>query len=334
MEYGKIKATWWSGTCYHLEQLNAIISSKDIKGYAYILHDKDKKENSEELKKPHYHFLVQFYTNMRGSWFKAFATDDLGIVLCEACYAPNGAFDYLIHNTPICKKENKHLYDESERISTFENFETDDNKKLSQTENFFKRLYKNATNIELQSEFPTLYAQYGVDKIEKFRQDKFKADFGENFRDIKVTYIYGGTRLGKTSYIYDRYKPNEVCRVTNYKIGTFENYRNQKVLVLDEFTGTPDITFMNNLLDRLPLELPARFTNRQACFTKVYIISNLPLNELYKDSPPQVRQAFLERFHEIIKFTALGKWQYEKRREDKAVQMELIPIENDEDLPF
>jgi len=91
---------------------------------------------------------------------------------------------------------------------------------------------------------------------------------------------------------------------------------------------------MNNLLDRLPLELPARFTNRQACFTEVYIISNLPLGELYKDSPQQVRQAFLERFHEIIKFTALGKWQYEKRKEDKTIQMELIPIENDNDIPF
>jgi hypothetical protein len=41
MDYYKQRATWWSGTCYHKEQLNHIISSTDIKAYAYILHDKD-----------------------------------------------------------------------------------------------------------------------------------------------------------------------------------------------------------------------------------------------------------------------------------------------------
>jgi hypothetical protein len=133
MDYAKIMATWWSGTCYHLEQLNAIIGSTDIKAYAHILHDKDKDENSEP-KKPHYHFLVQLYRNQRGSWFKQFNTDDMGIVFVQACYHPKSAFDYLIHNTATAKKQGKYLYPESERTSTIDDLtstdQIDENKEL------------------------------------------------------------------------------------------------------------------------------------------------------------------------------------------------------------
>lgn len=155
--------------------------------------------------------------------------------------------------------------------------------------------------------------------------------------NVKVTFIYGNARLGKTTYIYDKYKMSDVCRVNNYSQGTFETYKNQKVLVLDEFTGRIDLPFLNNLLDRYPVDLPARFSNRTACFEEVYIISNLPLHELYKDEQntrSEVYNAFTQRIHEIIRFTALGKWHFEKRQSGGTQQLEMIPIENDENLPF
>ena len=124
MDYTKIFATWWSGNCYHLEQLNEIISSTDVKCFAYILHDKCKQENNE-LKKPHYHFLIQLQRNQRGSWFKQFAAEDMGIVFAKPCSFPKSAFDYLIHNTEACRKEKKFLYDPSERVSTIEDFTGD-----------------------------------------------------------------------------------------------------------------------------------------------------------------------------------------------------------------
>jgi hypothetical protein len=68
-----------------------ILDSQDIRHYAYILHDKDKKENSDELKKPHYHFLVHFEQAQRGAWFKAFATDDMGLVFYERFSIPKSA---------------------------------------------------------------------------------------------------------------------------------------------------------------------------------------------------------------------------------------------------
>ncbi len=126
MNYSKIKAVWWSGTCYHKEQLDLILSNTDIKNYAYILHDKDKQPEGGELKKPHYHFLVQLHHQQRGSWFKAFGSDDMGIVFAQPCFAPQGAFDYLIHDTPHAKKQGKYLYAPEERISTIESLDAPD----------------------------------------------------------------------------------------------------------------------------------------------------------------------------------------------------------------
>jgi hypothetical protein len=125
MNYNKIHATWWSGTCYHNEQLQMIIANTDTKNYAYILHDKDKNDDGE-LKKPHFHFLIQLQQKQRGSWFKQFCSDDLGIVFAEPCFAPLGAYNYLTHDTPHARKQGKYIYPENERTSTITDFECND----------------------------------------------------------------------------------------------------------------------------------------------------------------------------------------------------------------
>lgn len=144
MDYSKIRANWWSGTCYHKKQLDEIVTSTDVHRYAYILHDKDKQPNSDELKKPHYHFMVHFQQPQRGSWFKAFATDDMGIVFAKRCSIPKAAFDYLIHDTPACRKEGKHLYDSAERITTIENL---DDTAEQKEEDEHAELYNDLTDL-------------------------------------------------------------------------------------------------------------------------------------------------------------------------------------------
>ncbi|MCL2796495.1 MAG: replication protein [Firmicutes bacterium] len=88
------------------------------------MHDKDVLPDGEP-KKPHYHFLVQLVTNHRGSWFKQFNSDDKGIVFPKPVYSPQGAYDYLVHNTPTARKDGKYRYDDSERTSTIESLEAD-----------------------------------------------------------------------------------------------------------------------------------------------------------------------------------------------------------------
>jgi len=210
---------------------------------------------------------------------------------------------------------------------------------------FHEMLDMGASNRQLKDLFLPLYSSYGADKIERFRQDNLKDKYSTEFRDVKVTFIYGAERLGKTTYVYDKYPIKEICRVTNYKVGAFESYSSQNILLLDEFTGDHmALNFLNNILDKYPLELPARFTNRTACFTHVYIVSNLSLTDLYKNEQANTRQvynAFVARIGEIIKFTALGKYKHEKTFDDTretqlVLQTKLIELTPEElaDMPF
>ena len=128
-------------------------------------------------------------------------------------------------------------------------------------------------------------------------------------RDVDVTYIYGLPGTGKTRYIYDNYKFGEFYHTSVYNNSTFDGYNGQDVLVLDEFSGKINIELMNRLLDRYPFELPARFANKVACYTKVYIISNFKITELYKDEQSSKRilfDAFLRRIKKIVRFEKNG----------------------------
>ena len=154
--------------------------------------------------------------------------------------------------------------------------------------------------------------------------------------------------MGKTTFVYEKYPIDDICRVNNYERGTFEDYQNQKILILDEFTGKIDITFLNNLLDKFPVNLPARYANRTACFDEVYIVSNLPLDRLYtfeKQSTPEVYNAFIQRIKNIIHFTGFLEWHYELKDgcimhkpvpPKKATLTDLVPLSDEDagELPF
>jgi len=49
------------------------------------------------------------------------------------------------------------------------------------------------------------------------------------------------------------------------------------------------MSLLLQILDGYPLRLPARYFDKFACFTKVFILSNIPLNEQY---PNQDRGTF------------------------------------------
>ena len=66
---------------------------------------------------------------------------------------------------------------------------------------------------------------------------------------------------------------------------------------------------MLNYLDIYPIMLPARYNDKVACFTKVFITSNLPLNQQYiviQEHKPKTFQAFLRRINYIEEFKADG----------------------------
>ena len=67
---------------------------------------------------------------------------------------------------------------------------------------------------------------------------------------------------------------------------------------------------MLNLLDIYPIQLPARYSDRTACYTNVYIISNLPLELQYTDVQAfdiKTWNAFIRRISCIKEFKQDGR---------------------------
>ncbi|WP_024346646.1 replication protein [Lacrimispora indolis] len=143
-----------------------------------------------------------------------------------------------------------------------------------------------------------------LDKLDKVRQILIQETYKNEFRNLDVSYVYGSTGSGKTRSIMERYGYSNVFRVTDYA-HPFDAYKGQDVVIFEEFRSGFSISDMLNYLDGYPVELPCRYNNKFACFTKVYIVTNIPLSRQY----PMIQReqnatwlAFLRRIHRIVHY--------------------------------
>lgn len=148
-------------------------------------------------------------------------------------------------------------------------------------------------------------AMLQLDKIQLTRQVIVQEKYKNSWRDLTCVYIYGDTGTGKTRSVMEKYGYENVFRVTDY-FHPFDNYRGQDVIIFEEFRSGFRIADMLNYLDGYPLELPCRYANKYACYTKVYIISNIPLSEQYRNQPQESFNAFLRRINYVLHYTLQG----------------------------
>lgn len=165
-------------------------------------------------------------------------------------------------------------------------------------------------------------AYKNLEKIDRVRSIMRDSKFRETWRELEVVYMFGKTGSGKTRSVMEKY--NYQCyRVTDYK-HPFDNYDGQDVIIFEEFRSGLKHGDMLSYLDGYPLQLPCRYFNRWACYTKVYILSNIPPDEQYTGIDPESRNAFFRRIHKVIEFTFYGKNEYDGVRDylrrDKWVQ--------------
>jgi len=94
-------------------------------------------------------------------------------------------------------------------------------------------------------------------------------------------------------------------RVTDYK-HPFDTYDGEDVIIFEEFRSGLKHGDMLNYLDGYPLKLPCRYFNRRACYTKVFLLSNIPPDEQYQGVDPESRNAFFRRIHQVVQYNANG----------------------------
>lgn len=153
---------------------------------------------------------------------------------------------------------------------------------------------------------------FKIRDIETLRETVTAAKYRRQNRDLTVCYLFGATGAGKTRGIYNDHLADEICRITDYggKNGVrFDAYHGQPVLVFEEFHSQIPIESMLNYLDVYPLMLPARYSDRVACYTTVYITSNIPLEEQYQEiqkRKPETWRAFVRRIHVVREYLRDG----------------------------
>lgn len=170
----------------------------------------------------------------------------------------------------------------------------------------YRQIDEGMSNAEIMAANPD--SAKHIHLMDKVRQDILEARYRDQWRDLDVTYLFGPTATGKTRGVMEAQGYGNVYRVTDYN-HPFDRYAQEPVLCLDEFRSSLLIGDMLDYLDGYPLALPARYANRVACYTKIYIISNIDLTEQYPNvqvNEPATWKAFLRRIHHVIEYRANG----------------------------
>jgi len=193
------------------------------------------------------------------------------------------------------------------------------------------------TNMELSRKYGNKYVTVRA-WADEYRQDFLERKYKKERRlNIQVTYIFGVTEVGKTRHVLDLFGDENVYRATDYGNRftgeRFDGYKGEDIIVFEEFRSQIKIEKMLNYLDVYAVELPSRFRNKWACYTKVYILSNWKLQEQYKNiqaEHPDTWDAFTRRIHKVCDFdgaAGTAARQYEsKPAQQKITLADLKPL--------
>ena len=187
-------------------------------------------------------------------------------------------------------------------------------------------------NMELSRKYGRKYIQYRS-WADEYRQDFLRRKYKRERRlNMEVTYIYGVTETGKTRHVLDKYGDDNVFRMTDYggkfTSERFDGYECEDIIVFEEFRSQIKIERMLNYLDVYAIELPSRFRNKWACYTKVYILSNWKLEEQYiniQKEHPETWKAFRRR----IKFN----FDFDASKIAPVSKYMLKPLPDNEQIP-
>ena len=213
-------------------------------------------------------------------------------------------------NRDYVRKEGKWLNDAKHETNLADTFEEwgemppDRRAKDTQAEQIMQMVMDGKSDAEILRQIPSAYNK--LHHIQAARQTLLADQFMDVYRKRDVTYLWGDTRVGKTRSVFDQYGYRNVYQVTDYA-HPFDGYAGQDVIIFEEFRSSLKIEDMLKYLDGHPIMLPCRYNNRVACYTKVFLISNIPLERQYtniQQECPKTWDAFLARIDHIEHMTS------------------------------
>lgn len=175
---------------------------------------------------------------------------------------------------------------------------------------FMELIRTGASDSILSDLFPSLFLRE-MNKLDRLRFMQASEKYRYQDRDLEVTYIYGESGVGKTSYVNDLVRGKDCYFLSLYDNSAFTGYVGEDILVMDEFKGRFALQYLNQLLDGSShVRLRGLNFAGCACFTKVYIVSNFHYRDLYKDEQIEnggQYNGFVRRLNNVIKIEPFGR---------------------------
>jgi len=209
-------------------------------------------------------------------------------------------------NRDYVRKEGKYLNSEKKTTNLAETFEEggemieEKQGKRSDIEDIYSMIKEGSSELEILEKHPQF-----MNSLSSYSRVKelLMEEESNQFRIVEVVYIWGDTGSGKTRYIAEQFGYGHFCRITDYQ-HPFDSYNYEDVIVFDEFRSSLPLSDMLNYLDGHPVDLPCRYNNKKAIYTKVFIISNIPLQDQYRDISidHETAKAFERRISKSLHF--------------------------------
>lgn len=112
------------------------------------------------------------------------------------------------------------------------------------------------------------------------------------------TVFWGPTGTGKSRRAWE--EAGVDAYVKNPRTKWFDGYRGEKNVIIDEFRGSIDISYLLRWLDRYPVTVEKKGTQVPLQATKFWITSNIPPEQWFMDVDIETQLALKRRLTEII----------------------------------
>lgn len=250
--------TFWEKPCHN-----------DNGKIRYAIYGKEVAPNTSKI---HWQSYIELSTPMRISGIKKLYQDDT--IHIEA---RKGTREQA---RKYCTKDG--CYEEFGKWITGQGHRTD-------LEGIVEQLQTGTKLSDVMLENPTLYCKYrnGLKDIAGVvTKNKTKA-----WRNIEVTLLTGPTGCGKTRYA------NEISdyKIQAWQTKWWQDYEGEDAILIDEYNNDMKITELLALLDGYQVRLDVKSTHNYANWTKVYITTNLKLDEIHANAKPAHREALMRR---------------------------------------
>ncbi len=147
-----------------------------------------------------------------------------------------------------------------------------------------------------------------VARYPKFYQTLTLLNRPKRTTDLVVSLLIGGTGLGKTRHVMEKYEGSDDFYIGALDNGTmwFDSYDGQSVVLLDDFSGASShfpLCSLLRLLDRYPLLVPTKGGHTWWLPNEVFVTTNLLPKLWYKwENRGEQYKALARRFHKVSEY--------------------------------